>query len=128
MMKRMSVVCVALVGCVAAIAIAAPQGGGDLPGEADFTGKVLITASSGVPNGVILEQASIRRVGGRAFLVGNAFTLSDGDKGPSNVAWLPVDNLQYIAEFDSVEEIKEYYRNRMPFAKKAEPGVGADSR
>jgi hypothetical protein len=39
---------------------------------------------------------------------------------------MPVDEIQYIAEFSSLEQVKTYYRDRLPFAKEAKPGAASE--
>jgi hypothetical protein len=128
MMKWMSVVSLMLLGCVIAVAATATPTGTDVPSEADLTGKVLMVSVKEPTNGAFLRQARVHWVGGRAFLVGDALPWSEVSTAMPPVAWLPVDSIQYIAEFSSVEEVKAYYRDRVPFGKHAEPGDAADSR
>jgi hypothetical protein len=75
----------------------------------------------------MLRQARVHWIGGRAFLVGDAVPWNEGDTKKLPIAWFPVDSIQCIAEYSNMDELKEYYRDRMPFAKPAEPGVGGQS-
>lgn len=79
----------------------------------DFTGKVvafyLASASRGIQDGIVLEYASFKNLGGRLFLVGRAPEL-EGMEWVSHlqgaIAW---DAVHHYLIFDSVED----YRQRM---------------
>src|SRR5439155_24514023 len=75
----------------------------------DFTGKlVYVQARAGVKE-VLLEKAAVRPLGGRPFLVGKSVT-DDAIPYRPFVAgaevWVPVDEVESLAVFDSLAQFK----------------------
>lgn len=91
----------------------------DLP---DFTGKVvavyLANASRGIQDGVILEYATFKNLGGRLFLVGRAPEL-EGMEWVSHlhgaIAW---DSVQHYLIFDSGRS-REFKAGELNFKKRS---------
>ena len=78
--------------------------------DAPFKGKALVVtveSKAALP----LEHARIRKLGDRSFLVGKGFD----DGHPANwtkgrIAWIPMNRVQMIVEFESVEELKKAFK------------------
>jgi hypothetical protein len=97
-----------LLGCLSVLApIAAVQG---RAAELDLTGKVLVvTLQDG--RGHTLRDAAVRTIGDRAFLSGTPVDITNPAKAKyaSGVA-IPVDRIQELTLFDSVEALQAYHR------------------
>jgi hypothetical protein len=81
-------------------------------GEADFTGKVLVVSMDAPEKfGAVLEQVQVRKLGGRAFLVGKA--VDDGREGGSfykgRTLWIAVERVTHMVEFANLDELKKAY-------------------
>jgi hypothetical protein len=110
-MYRKTLVVSLMVGVVAALSWAAPQRGhgpkAALSEEADFCGKVLAVSVKGPCQGAVLQNARVKRLGERAFLVGETVKRSDDDEFPEATFWFPVEDVQMIRAFKSVEDVKK---------------------
>jgi len=99
-----------------ALGSAAPQAG-DRPNtasteEADFTGKILIVKVKEPAQGGTLQRARVKRIGGRAFMVGDSVKRSDDDEEQEATYWFPVEDIQLIWEYKSVEDARKAYDAR----------------
>jgi hypothetical protein len=77
--------------------------------EPDFKGKVVALAVKDETNGVYLENAKIRHLGGRAFMVGTYAKQSDTDDYPEMTYWVPIDQIRMITEFKNMAEARKAY-------------------
>ena len=77
--------------------------------DADFKGKVVALSVKDETRGVYLENAKIRHLGGRAFMVGTYAKQSDTDDFPEMTYWVPVDQIRMITEFKNMEEARKAY-------------------
>ena len=112
-MLRKTLIAVAVLAAVGTFTPAAPQRA-DEPkpgsgGEPDFTGKVLVVSIKEPQRGAVMQKARVQRLGGRAFLTGEYVKRDADDPWPEEVVWLPVDDLESIREFKSVEDVRKMY-------------------
>jgi hypothetical protein len=108
-----AVVVIALASAVIAPAApnpaAGPKPAADLP---DFTGKALIVWAKDPIKGGVLQNARVRRLGDRAFLVGeSAKQAEDEDDDPDCVLWIPVEDVQLIHEYKTLADARKAYAN-----------------
>jgi len=105
------------------------------PGNGPFTGKIIsVRTASIAPAGYysayaqgvqLLERAQVKQLGGKQFLVGKNVTIDPDEPKIGHTVWLPVDSIQEIREFDSVEEAKKAYPAPVPpYATPAPPQAG----
>jgi hypothetical protein len=80
---------------------AAPKG--------EFAGKVLFVQAKGVVKAAALQDAGVRPLAGRPFLVGKAVN-DDALNGRQFFSgaqlWLPVEDIESIAVFDTLGQLK----------------------
>jgi hypothetical protein len=75
----------------------------------DFTGKLVYVQARGGVRSATLENASIRSLGGRPFLVGKAIddgTLTVSTFFTGAAVWVPVDEIESLAVYDSLAQLK----------------------
>jgi hypothetical protein len=77
--------------------------------DPDFKGKVVALTVKDETRGIYLENAKIRHLGGRAFLVGTYAKYSETEEYPEMTYWVPVDQIRMITEFKSMEEARKAY-------------------
>jgi hypothetical protein len=85
-----------------------------IPKGADFTGKVVFVQTRGGVRSATLDNASLRQIGGRPFLVGKAVNdevLTQRQFFTGAELWLPVEDIESLAVFDSLAQLK---RNASP--------------
>lgn len=81
--------------------------------ESDFRGKILaITLKADNKVGSVIQDASVKRIAGREFLVG--LNPDDGMANPfvGSVMWLPLDEILMIVEFKSIEDAAKAYKEQ----------------
>jgi hypothetical protein len=103
MFRKALVAALALVA-VSVVGSAAQQGDPKTAAEHDFTGKVLTVAVKPPTHGGIVQNARIKRLGGRAFLVGDSIRQANGDEFPQTTYWFPIDDVLLIREFKNVQD------------------------
>lgn len=75
----------------------------------DFTGKVVVVQSKGGVKNATLENAGVRALGGRAFFVGKAIndeTLNQRSFFTGAEVWVPVDDIESLAVFETLGQLK----------------------
>src|SRR5947209_2027135 len=80
---------------------AAPKG--------EFAGKVLFVQAKGSVRAATLQEAGVRVLGGRPFLVGKAVdddTLTKKQYFVGSQLWLPVEDIESIAAFDNLAQLR----------------------
>lgn len=77
--------------------------------EADFTGKVLSVQVAEPARGAVLQNARLKRLGGRLFLVGESPRTDPDEDAPEAVYWFPVENINLIREYKTLEDLKKDY-------------------
>ncbi len=78
--------------------------------EVNFNGKVLFVLVPDPDKGHVvtpIQDVKVRRLGGRAFLVGTYVKIEDSDTTPQAVWWLPVGSVVSITEFKSLEDARK---------------------
>jgi hypothetical protein len=78
------------------------------PQENPFYGKVIAVTIDKTGGGGFMQDARIRQVGNRLFIVGKHTNLG-GKKRPEFVMWFPVDEIASMMEFDDVEDAAKAY-------------------
>jgi len=79
----------------------------------DFKGKFLTVvngkAEPGFTKSVVIEKASVRKVGDRLFVVGSLCDIGQpmGGLFKGSIRWLPLSEVLEINEFDKLETIRE---------------------
>jgi len=105
-----------LIAVLVACLLAAAPGNDDkkiAPGG-PFKGRIIVvgTGADGQVQ-MVLENAKIQQLGERSFLVGTGADLGDPDEWmKGQVAWVPIDDADYITEFASVEEYNKIPRHQ----------------
>jgi hypothetical protein len=83
---------------------AAPPEAGE---EADFKGKIVALTHKDPTKGAYLQNVQSKRFGGRAFLVGT-YAMGEGkDDYPEMTYWFPIENIEGITVFNSLEDVKK---------------------
>jgi len=77
----------------------------------EFTGKALIVWAKDPVKGGVLQNARVRRLGDKAFLVGESAKADDADDDPECVLWIPVEDVQLIHEYKSLADARKAYAN-----------------
>jgi hypothetical protein len=110
-MHRKGLVAVLMVTTVALVSAAPPGEGPNIASiqEADLTGKILAVSTKGPVEGAVLQNARIKLLGRRAFLVGESLKAPDGVQRPEVTYWLPVEDILMIREYTSAEDVKKDY-------------------
>jgi hypothetical protein len=115
-MFRTALIAVAVLVSLVAFTPAAPQRSDDPKGgsgaDPDFAGKVLLVSVKEPAQGAVLQKVKIQRLGRRAFLVGESIKWSADQPNPEEYIWLPVDDIELIREFKSVEDVRKYFGAR----------------
>jgi hypothetical protein len=110
-MLRTMLFSVVVLAAMVALGSAVQQGGASpkppASEEAVFTGKVLAVTVKEPANGAVMQKARIKRLGGRAFLVGESVKRSDNDEYPETTFWFPVEDVLLIREFKNSEDLKK---------------------
>ena len=107
-MLRKTLVAGLAVLAVVAVGSAAPQRADPKATEdADFTGKVLSVQVTEPARGAVLQNARLKRLGGRMFLVGESPRTDPDEDAPEAVYWFPVENIQLIREYKTLEDMKK---------------------
>jgi hypothetical protein len=83
---------------------AAPPEAGE---EADFKGKVVALTHKDPTQGVYLQNVQSKRLAGRAFLVGSYAMREDKDAFPELTYWFPIESIQMITVFNSLEDARK---------------------
>jgi hypothetical protein len=76
---------------------------------ADFAGKVVFVQTRGGVRSATLENAAVRPLAGRPFLVGKALnddTLTPRQFFTGAELWLPVEDIESLTVFDSLGQLK----------------------
>ena len=75
--------------------------------EKSFEGKVLvISVKSHGEYGATLEDVSIKRAGGRDFMVGTSYYEDETVWSNNRPTWIALDDVAQIVEFDTKEDYK----------------------
>jgi hypothetical protein len=110
-MLRQTLIAVLVVVAAVVLSSAAPQGreSRNTPSteEADFTGEVLAVTGKSGGNGVVMQKARVKRLAGRAFLVGDRVKGPGDEESPPMTYWFPVEDLMLIREFKSVKDFEK---------------------
>jgi hypothetical protein len=88
-----------------------------------FKGKVVLVCLKS-NHSLPLEHAQVRKLGERSFLVGKGS--DDGQPGnwtKGHINWVPMDRVEMIVEFDSVEEMKKAWEEYQKNAPVPPPGA-----
>jgi len=72
---------------------------------APFTGKVLWLDAKPPANGGVIQNARIKRLGERSFLVGDSIQQPDKDGYPPATFWFPIEDIKLIREFRTIEDV-----------------------
>jgi hypothetical protein len=109
--RRIVWVALALVALLGVSASRAPDRGKDDPaGEAQFIGKAVAARLKGTPvRYVILENAEVGYLGGKAFLVGTVLGVE-----PKVRRWMPLEQVDEMDEYESVADLKKVYNPTPP--------------
>jgi hypothetical protein len=79
---------------------------------APFAGKVIVvTQSTHDSRGMVLQDAQVRQLGGKAFLVGKGATIVEAGYNTDRATWVAVDAIVNIVEFKSIEELRRAYQD-----------------
>jgi hypothetical protein len=90
--------------------------------EPDFTGKVIIITDKGNRHSSgIIEKVKVRRMGGRAFLVGKVADDGQGKKPVGVNVWIAVEEIGKIWEFESVEGARKFWSESSASASSSKP-------
>jgi hypothetical protein len=84
----------------------APPG---MPRAGDFSGKVVFVQTRGGVRSATLDNATLRQLGGRPFLVGKAVNdevLTQKQFFTGAELWLPVEDIESMAVFDNLAQLK----------------------
>jgi hypothetical protein len=117
MVRRVVFGAVAAAGLLAigfALRAQEPKAPPGLPRAGDFTGKVVFIQTRGGVRSATLDNATLRQLGGRPFLVGKAVNdevLTQKQFFTGAELWLPVEDIESMAVFDSLAQLK---RNASP--------------
>jgi hypothetical protein len=89
------------------------------PPTTDFTGKILalrvvVSGKDDYGGMVPLENASVRTIANTSYYVGKAVKMRNFWFS-GKTAWVKVDNVVQIVEFESVNEFEEAYGSTYPF-------------
>jgi hypothetical protein len=68
---------------------------------ADFAGRIVVVQCKGGVKNATLENATIRLLGGRSFLVGKAINDDTGGE-----VWTPVDDIESLVVFETLGQLK----------------------
>jgi hypothetical protein len=121
-MLRKGLAGLAAIAIVVALTSAAPPKG-DGPEspkveETDFTGKIVAVGVKDPIKGAYLEGVQVKRLGGRAFLVGR-YAARPGDHDyPEMTYWFPVDEVLVLTVYNSLEDARKAYEAKEQAGKK----------
>jgi hypothetical protein len=79
------------------------------PPRDDLVGKLVYVQARGGVRNATLENAGVRVLGGRPFLVGKAIddgTLTVSTFFTGSAVWVPVDEIESLAVYDSLAHLK----------------------
>jgi hypothetical protein len=102
-------------GLAATASLLAAQGESAAGGGPSFGKKVLVVTSlQGIAQTlVVIEAAEVKQLGGRAFLVGRGLHFGpNGGWYNGKRAWIPLEHVAEILEYDSVEALAKEPRLR----------------
>ena len=90
-----------------------------------FGGQFVSVWAKDPAKGGVLEDAHIRHLGERAFVVGRLAKRAKDDMDPrvGLMYWFPVDDLLMIAEFPDLEATRRYYEERDKQRSRKKPGI-----
>ncbi len=88
--------------------------------EPDFSGKVLAISIKGADGaGCTIEKVQVRRLGNRSFLVGSLVQSvitkplgTERKDADGMTVWVAVDEINQIAEFKDIEEVRKFYKSK----------------
>jgi len=75
----------------------------------DFAGRIVVVQSKGGVKNATLENATVRVLGGRSFFVGKAIndeTLNQRSFFTGAEVWVPVDDIESLAVFETLGQLK----------------------
>jgi hypothetical protein len=81
--------------------------------EHDFGAKVVVVvthpqAAQALPGGGYLENAKVRKIGDRSFVVGKAADLGTFSMQPKGTTvWFPLSEVMQMTEYDSVDALRK---------------------
>jgi hypothetical protein len=75
--------------------------------EADFKGKVVALTFKAPTKGAYLQNVQLKRLAGRAFLMGIYVKQADTDDYPEMAYWFPIENIEAITVFNSMEDVRK---------------------
>jgi hypothetical protein len=131
-MRKQIIIALVLLGAVALAwrfaGFAAEGGKPARAGDSPFAGKAIVVYTNndcGVREGVgaILEEAQVKQLGGRQFIIGR-HAGGDDEILKGRTLWLPVESITEIVESDSVKDAKKVFeemRNRPPVVQPVAP-------
>ena len=76
---------------------------------ADFAGRIVVVQCKGGVKNATLENATIRLLGGRSFLVGKAInddTINQRSFFTGGEVWTPVDDIESLVVFETLGQLK----------------------
>src|SRR4051812_9944031 len=76
---------------------------------ADFKGKVVALTLPQPIGGAYLQNAQLKTLGGRVFFVGSYAKQDDATDYPEMVMWLPVDRVEGITVYNSLNDARKAY-------------------
>jgi hypothetical protein len=113
-MFRRVVPAVIAVGLVVALGSAAPlkPDPAKPTADPDFAGKfVLVAVKDAEKHALVLENARVKRLGSREFLLGEHVNLK-GERPVEATYWTPLDEVDYLMEFKTLDAVKKMYEGR----------------
>src|SRR3974377_2214990 len=107
-------VAIALVAALTSAALKADPPKSPKGEETDFAGKVVaVRVKDPAVQGAVIESVQVKRLAGRAFLVGRyKKLLTDELAHPDVTYWFPIDEVVSISVFNSVEDARKDTNNK----------------
>lgn len=86
--------------------------------QTDFTGKVVAVSVKDPIKGAYLEGVQVKRLGGRAFLVGRYAARTQPAPFPEMTYWFPVDEVLVLTVFNNLEDARKAFEAKEQAEKK----------
>ena len=80
--------------------------------EADFKGKVVALTCKDPIKGAYLQNVQSKRLAGRTFLGGKSAKQKDADDMPEITYWFPIENVEMVTVFNSLEDARKAYASQ----------------
>ncbi len=113
-MLRKVVPAVLAVGLVVALGSAAPikPDPAKLAGDPELAGKfVIVVMKDEKKHSMVLENVRVKRLGSREFMLGE-YVDESGERPFEATYWLPIEEVEYLMEFKTMDAIKKLEARR----------------